>query len=211
MDSLIVADIPEIKNPELKQITKDIAHCAMLMQRTFYRVASLLAKVEKEKLYEEDHFYNAADYAQKVFKLKRSDAYNLLKIGKEYTSRAGNGSNLPHEKNDFNKTQVVSMLPLGRDLAGELIESGVITTNSTTREIKEIVKANKQANEVIEGKDDATPDPAEGEGATREDFILWQVTAYRDNSGALEGIETTGEVPEAVANAINAIMAEGEG
>ena len=207
MDSLIVADLPEIKNPELKQITKDIAHCAMLMQRTFYRVASLLAKVEKEKLYEEDHFYNAADYAQKVFKLKRSDAYNLLKIGKEYTSRAGNESNLPHEKGDFNKTQVVSMLPLGRDLAGELIESGVITTNSTTREIKEIVKANKQANKVIEGKDDAQ-EPAEGEGIAREDFILWQVTAYRDNNGALEGIEATGEVPEAVASAINAIMEE---
>lgn len=208
MDSLIVADIPEIKNPELKQITQDIAHCAMLMQRTFYRVASLLAKVEKEKLYEEDHFYNAADYAQKVFKLKRSDAYNLLKIGKEYTSRAGNESNLPHKKGDFNKTQVVSMLPLGRDLAGELIESGVITTNSTTREIKEIVKANKQANEVIEGKDDAAPDPAEGEGAAREDFILWQVTAYRDESGALEGIESTGEVPEAVANVIGSILEE---
>lgn len=89
-----------------------------------------------------DGFKNTTEYAMKTFGFKKTMAYSLLKIGKEYTT-SKHESILPHEKgNDFSVTQVEKCLPLkDPDKLIELVEAEEITPEMSAKDISTIIKS----------------------------------------------------------------------
>lgn len=162
-NGIIIAktEVPVFNNKELNSATKKIFTLGNKAAKAMYEVAATLAKVQKDGSYKDDGFKNAADYAMQTFGFKKSLAYNLIKIGKEYTAANSLESNLPHPENeDFTTNQIGLMLPIGdRDIVAEMCENGELTPDMTAEEIRNAVKR-------ATGKDTAdtadTADSAEG-------------------------------------------------
>ena len=178
-DFLIVANETAVRfnNAELNKATNKIFKLGNNIRKCWYEVAYVVAKVDESGCYVEDGFDSVHEWVSKTFGLKKSASYTLLSIGKEYTKQilsdkgnvVGYGSNLPVDGNDFSKTQLEKMLPLGHDKAVELVESGRITPSMTVEEIKKIVKEeNSVAVEL------AMPEP-ETESATENNEIAENV------------------------------------
>lgn len=137
-------EIRKFKDTNLITATKTIATAMNSVERNMYAIAATLAVVDDMKYYEADGFKNAAEYAEKVFGMKKSSAYNFIKIGREYVATNQIESNLPHDSVDFSTSQVIAMLPLkSREKAVELIEAGEITPTMTCEDIAETVKVHK--------------------------------------------------------------------
>ena len=165
-------ELPIFQNKTLNAATKKIAGISLKIKKNIFEVAFILSKIDEAKAYEEDGFKSAAEYAQKTFGFKKSAAYSLLKIGKEYTAPTLE-SNLPHEpNNDFSTTQIEKVLPLkSRETVVELVESGEITPDMTCKEIEAVVKSKTK-------KDEQEP----------------EVTGAEEATGTEEVIEATGEI-----------------
>lgn len=135
-------ELPIFQNKTLNSATKKIAGISLKIKKNLFEVALILSQVDDEKAYEEDGFKSAAEYAQKTFGFKKSHAYTMIKIGKEYTAPTLE-SNLPHEpNNDFSTTQIEKVFPLkSREVVVELVESGEITPDMTCKEIEAVVQA----------------------------------------------------------------------
>ena len=135
-------NVPVFKNNSLNESTKKIYALGNKAAKAMYEVAAILAKVQADGTYKDDAFKSAAEYACKTFGFKKSLAYNLIKIGKEYTAENGIESNLPHPDNeDFTATQVSLMLPIGdHDRVFEMCENGELTPGMTAKELREAVK-----------------------------------------------------------------------
>lgn len=184
----------EIHNEELRKATLDIYKIGNGIRQSFYRIAAIMNNIDEQKMYVDDGFKDCIDYATTVFNMKKSDAYNLLKIGAEYTHKNGHESNLPHDNKDYSKAQVVALLPLGRGTAYDLTTAGTITPEMTVRQIKEVVKNNKAANAIISGE--AYEDSTSRDADPGEDGVIWSVTCYNNRA------ECSGAVPDGVAVAI---------
>lgn len=142
-------ELPTFTNKALNVATKKIATITTKVGKSLYEIAHILNGIETKKLFEEDGFKNTADYAIQTFGYKKSMAYNLIKIGKEYTSPETLESNLPHEEKDFSTSQIVEVLPLkDREKVVELVEQGEITPDMSCREIKKVVKSLTAVEEV---------------------------------------------------------------
>ena len=132
-------NLPEFENKKLTTVTKKIYELNGKIKKNIFLIALQLAKVEEEKLYENDGFKSTVDFAEQVFGYKRSAVFDMLKVGNEYLLTNGE-TNLPHGENDFTMGQVKKMLPLGHETAVELVENEKITSNMSCREIEQIVK-----------------------------------------------------------------------
>lgn len=148
MDIVINQDI-EIYNPELKKITGEIQKACINIINNTFKIADLIAKVQKDELYIEDGFSDVFDYAKQAFSLEKSSVYNLIRVGSEYvnTYKDKKGvvsyeSVLEHKEKDFTISQIYKVLPLGIDDARELAHDGVIKPDMTCRQIDRIVKNN---------------------------------------------------------------------
>lgn len=159
-------ELPVFQNKELNAATKKIADIGNKIKKNLFEVALILAKVSENKLFEQDGFMSATYYAQKTFGFKKTAAYSLLTIGKEYTAPTLE-SNLPHDPTeDFTTTQIEKMLPLkDREIVVELVENGEIAPKMTCKEIETVVKAylkkDEPADETGEEPADETPEEAE--------------------------------------------------
>lgn len=128
-------------NEDLNKATQKIFTVGSRIQKNLYEIAYILAKVEERELYTEDGFKNTAEYAQKTFGFKKTMAYSLLKIGKDFTT-SKHESILPHEKgNDFSVTQVEKCLPLkDPEKVIELVVAEEITPEMSAKEISQVIK-----------------------------------------------------------------------
>ena len=207
------SQINDLKNEDLANATKVIICNLNQIRRNFYRIAAVMADVSEYKWYVDDGFKDAAEYASKVFNMRKSAAYDLIKIGNEYTNRrTENESNLPHKDGkDFEKSQIVAMLPLGHKTAVDLITAGTISPDQSVRQIKEVVRNNKAAEKIISGEayeEEPEPDPGPGEGQALEDYKMWSLICYSDGYGNIERIDCWGSVPEGIAEAATAFLKE---
>lgn len=149
-DIIIRTNVTEqFKNRELNNATQKIIKIGEKMQKNLYEIANVLAVVDKKEAYKDDGFTSAADYAMKVFGFKKTQAYTLLKVGKEWTSPKLE-STLPHEEGkDFTVTQVEKLSALGsKDEVLEVVKNGEVTPDMTVAEIREFVKVKKGGEEV---------------------------------------------------------------
>ena len=140
-------------NKDLNKATQSIFKLGETIKKNLYNVANIMAKVDETECYKEDGFNNVHEWSMKTFGFKKSASYSLLKIGKEYTKELttenngklkviGYGSNLVDDETpeDFTTTQIECMLPLGHEVAEQLVDAGEITPEMSCKEIKSYVK-----------------------------------------------------------------------
>ena len=172
-------------NKQLEKVTQTIMECDSGIHSRQFAIAGLLARVESEKLYKDDGFANAAEYATATFGIKKSLAYGLISIGTDYTRPILNAkgkvvgycSNLLPPANpdaqdaplsDFTTTQIARFMSLGREKVLDLVKSDSLKPSMTVREILDVVKANKEQRieSTFAESQPETPDNAEKQPTT---------------------------------------------
>lgn len=162
------ANLPIYTNKELARATAKIFKIGETVRRYAYETAFIMAQVDESKCYMDDGFKNVHDWAMKTFGFKKSTSYSMLKVGMEYTrvltdkngKASGYVSNLLPEnsESDFSASQIIKMLPVGHDIAVEMVEDGEITVDMSCREIEKIVQSKMATEEEIEEADASSVD-----------------------------------------------------
>lgn len=184
MDIVLNQNI-SIQNPELKKVTTEIRKASANVIGNTFKIASLIAYVEKNELYIEDEFADVFEYAKACFGLEKASVYNLIRIGNDFITEVKNGNVksfetlLTHASDkDYSISQVVKMLPLGIEKAKELTADGVIDETMSCRQIERIVKENTDGTKA-RGKSKSEPEETEsGEPEESEDdttiIVTWE-------------------------------------
>lgn len=144
-------DTNHINNAKLKKHTQAIIDLQNANTRNNFAIAVHLKVIRDEELFADDGYTDVFDYAKKILDFSKVYVYKNIvnaekfievkKIGKNtiYTS------NLPHEGKDFTSGQLIELQCLEYDTAKKLVEDKVITSDMTTKEIRNIVKEHKPA------------------------------------------------------------------
>lgn len=147
MDEMgMVVRKPEYLNKGLNEATKKIQALGDGIRKAYFTVAAIIAKVDREALYELDGFKNVHEWTEKEFGFKSSRSYSLLTIGQKWTEevidkRGHVTGHVAVIDPNFSTSQIEKMLPAGRDKAEELYEAGVIRPEMSAKEIEKAVKA----------------------------------------------------------------------
>lgn len=124
----------EFKNAELNEISGKIHAHVTVSEETarinFIEIAKLLAHIDAHKLAESDGFKSTADYAMETFNWKKTNAYNLIKVGQALTA-----GRLP--EGNYTVNQYVELLALPTETINEAVKSGEISEEMTTKELRE--------------------------------------------------------------------------
>ena len=136
----------EFKNAELNEISGKIHAHVTVSEETarinFIEIAKLLAHIDAHKLAESDGFKSTADYAMVTFNWKKSNAYNLIKVGQALAA-----GRLP--EGNYTVNQYVELLALPTETIKEAAEKGEISEEMTTKELREKVAELKPKKEVV--------------------------------------------------------------
>lgn len=144
-------DTNHINNAKLKKHTQAIIDLQNANTRNNFAIAVHLKVIRDEELFADDGYTDVFDYAKKILDFSKVYVYKNIvnaekfievkKIGKNtiYTS------NLPHEGKDFTSGQLIELQGLEYDTAKKLVEDKIITSDMTTKEIRNIVKEHKPA------------------------------------------------------------------
>lgn len=135
------------KNEELNKLSEQIASYngninastdahMMTVSNNLCKIAYVMAEIDSKELYKEDGFKSAAEYAMETFEYKKSQAFNLVRVGKKFGTKL--------LETEYNFTQLVEALPMGAEKFAELDESGEITPDMKATEIREIAKVNNE-------------------------------------------------------------------
>lgn len=157
-------------NKELQKSTNAVFKLGNAIKTNWFAIAHIVAHVDELECYKEDGFNNVHEWIENTFGIKKTASYSLLEIGKEYTREivnasgkvVGYGTNLiTNGTDDFSKTQVEKMLPLGHDFAVALVNDEEITTKMTAKEISRVVKyyTNPEPEPETDGGDEPEPEP----------------------------------------------------
>lgn len=137
-------------NKELQNASMAIFKIAENIRTRWFEIAAIVAMVDSKELYKDDGFASVHEWVSKTFAFAKTTSYELLKIGKEYVREVYNKAGkvvgyecnlVPEGADNFSSTQVRKLLPVGHELAVELVEEGEITPDMTTAKIAKIVKA----------------------------------------------------------------------
>lgn len=175
MDEMgMVVRKPEYMNKGLNEATKKIQALGDGIRKAYFTVAAIIAKVDREALYELDGFKNVHEWTEKEFGFKSSRSYSLLTIGQKWTDevidkRGHVTGHVAIIDPNFSTTQIEKMLPAGRDKAEELYEAGVIRPEMSAKDIEKAIKAALHPEEAEEletveeeqdeGANDSAPTP----------------------------------------------------
>ena len=160
----VVTNQPVFINPNLNKATKQLISANVAVERSNYAIAGILAEIEINDYYSQDGFSNCANYAMETFGIKKTTAYGLIAIGKDYTRpildakgrTIGYCSNLlpavnPDKQDaplvDFTTRQIAILMPLGRETILDAIANGEITPQTTCAKLAEFVKSHNPAKE----------------------------------------------------------------
>lgn len=140
---------------DLQKVTDRISAYDMKIRSNQYAIAFLMNIVSERKLYEQDGFDSAIDWAKDAFSIEKSTAYNLLILGRYYVeevrdekgSIVGYCSNLvPRDEHklpvvDFTPHNVIMLSSMGREKILQAISEGTLKLTTTANDIRAIVKA----------------------------------------------------------------------
>lgn len=189
-------------DPNLQKVTTQIRTCGATIRNNFYKMAYLLNKVQTERLFVQDGFMSATEYAEKTFGFKKSLCYNLIAVGEIYTADDGKGSNLPHDGNkDYTSSQLKVILPYDEEEVRRLANDETITPYMTVNAIKKALKSELDADEVE--TNEVGEESEEAEEIPDPEYIF-EIKAYYDHEGNV-AIQTTGDVPPELADVINTV------
>lgn len=138
-------------NESLKKATEEIIRLQKNVNESLISVAGISGEVAKSESYKDDGFKSAQEWLMNTFNYKKSTAYTMVKIGKEYVQLEINGC-LPIYKTifansetdeDFTLTQLEKLLPLGKEKIEVYLSTGDLKYSMTVKEIKDFVSAIK--------------------------------------------------------------------
>lgn len=133
----------DIKNMQaLDRYTNDILNQVSNISKSFCKIGYCLWKLRKDKLYLSRDFKSLGDYAESVLHIKKSSAYNYIKVCERFSKYDGHGfptANLKDSYTDFNFTQLSEILYLPEKAAEE------IKSDMTVSEIRNIRKKFKDS------------------------------------------------------------------
>ena len=163
----------KFENQSLAKATDEIIRLQKNVNESLISVAGISGEVAKSESYKDDGFKSAQEWLMNTFNYKKSTAYTMVKIGKEYVQLEMNGclpiyktifAN-PETDEDFTLTQLEKLLPLGKELIKFYLSIGDLKYSMTVKEIKDFVSEIKS----LEKKSEETePETEETEPETEE-------------------------------------------
>lgn len=148
----------------LVRYTNLILKQGLSIRKSLLKVAHYLAVINEKELYARDGFGSTQEYAETVLGIKKSQAYNMLRVGHLFVSGNTGESVLPHDETvDYNLSQLVVLLPLkDADKVKELAENGTISPHMTVKQLKDAIAPFKPERALGDGSEDTAED-AEGQ------------------------------------------------
>ena len=162
------------RSSELREATNRIMLAGENIRKNYLKISRELATIEETEIYLDDGYESTIEYAMKVFNMKKSTAYNLIEIGRNWIRSDAARTLLTNEGSDYTISQIGVMLPAGIDTADDLHKRGEINPSMSVREIKAIIKKNLD------------PEP-EKEEEEKEDLCVYQITFYESGEIDYEG------------------------
>ena len=170
----------KFENQSLAKATEEIIKLQKNVNESLISVAGISGEVAKSESYKDDGFKSAQEWLMKEFNYKKSTAYTMVKIGKEYVQLEINGC-LPIYKTifansetdeDFTLTQLEKLLPLGKERIEVYLSTGDLKYSMTVKEIKEFVSEikslDKRSEEPEPETEETEPETEETEPETEE-------------------------------------------
>lgn len=121
-------------------------------RRNLYTIASALAIVDKNKLYEEGEYKTTAEYGEAMFNYKRATTSALIRVAVRFLN--GSNSTLKQEgEKDYTIYQLMELLPMGDADINTALENGELNPYMTTKAIRDLAKSYKPVLEIKSGKE----------------------------------------------------------
>lgn len=121
-------------------------------RRNLYTIASALAIVDKNKLYEEGEYKNTAEYGEAMFNYKRATTSALIRVAVRFLN--GSNSILKQEgEKDYTIYQLMELLPMEDTDINAALENGELNPYMTTKAIRDLAKSYKPVLEIKSGKE----------------------------------------------------------
>lgn len=164
-------------NESLKKATEEIIRLQKNVNESLISVAGISGEVAKSESYKDDGFKSAQEWLMNTFNYKKSTAYTMVKIGKEYVELEVNDWGYVyktifanHETDeDFTLTQLEKLLPLGKENIEMYLHTGGLNYSMTVKEIKDFVSAIKRLDKKTETETEAEESEKETETETETD------------------------------------------
>ena len=175
-------------SPTLRKATEIINKIGDNIRKEAFHVAAIIAEVDVTGAYELDGFESVHDWTKHAFGWEKSQSYNFLKIGKEYTAisldKSGKANGWHCDLGSgFSTSQVIKMLPLGHTEAVKAVEDGVISAEMSVRDIAAKVKElTKKTEEELEEPDTGASEEDESEDREETPEILVRVMDTHGNA-----------------------------
>ena len=157
----------KFENQSLAKATEEIIRLQKNVNQSLISVAGISGEVEKSESYKDDGFKNAQEWLMSTFNYKKSTAYTMVKIGKDYVELEVDGC-VPVYKTifanketdeDFTLTQLEKLLPLGKEKIEMCLLTGAIKYSMTVKEIKETVATIKALEKKTEPETETETEP----------------------------------------------------
>lgn len=152
-------------------------------------IASILSTVKSEQSYKEDGFDSVADYASKIFGIKRQNAYSLATAGDIY-----NNPNASEKLKAFSPSKLAEVSSIPIEKLNEDTDSGRIGATTTQKEIREYAKA-------------STPHTESNDVAVLDQYtarpVSWAMNLPDELMSILSGSMSLPEWDDAISNYIN--------
>lgn len=141
----------KFENQSLAKATEEIVSLQKNVNQSLISVAGIAGEVATSESYKDDGFKSAQEWLMKTFNYKKSTAYTMVKIGKEYVQLEIDVclpiyktifAN-PETDEDFTLTQLEKLLPLGKEKIESYLNVGDLKYSMTVKEIKDFVSAIK--------------------------------------------------------------------
>lgn len=161
-------------NESLKKATEEIVSLHKNVNQSLISVAGIAGEVATSESYKDDGFKSAQEWLMKTFNYKKSTAYTMVKIGKEYVQLEIDVclpiyktifAN-PETDEDFTLTQLEKLLPLGKEKIEAYLNTGDLKYSMTLKEIKDFVSAIKSLEKKTEEPEKEAETEAEPETET---------------------------------------------
>lgn len=114
-------------------------------RRNLYTIASALAIVDKNKLYEEGDYKNTAEYGEAMFNYKRATTSALIRVAVRFLNGANSTLKQDGEK-DYTIYQLMELLPMSDTDIANALENGELNPYMTTKAIRDLAKGYKLIN-----------------------------------------------------------------
>ena len=168
----------KFENQSLANATEEIIRLQKNVNESLISVAGISGEVAKSESYKDDGFKSAQEWLMNTFNYKKSTAYTMVKIGKEYVQLEINCCSPIYKTifansetdEDFTLTQLEKLLPLGKEKIEVYLSTGDIKYSMTVKEIKDFVSAIKSLEKKSEEPEteETEPETEETEPETKE-------------------------------------------